>query len=398
LLTTPSGRPRARALGIPLEGEPVPNNAITDVAGVEVGYATLIRGQGPLVVGSGPVRTGVTAILPRGRAGAARGVFAQMFSLNGNGELTGSHWAAEVGRCDGPITLTNTHSVGLAHDATIRWILERGGLGEFILPVAGETWDGWLNDINGFHITELDVFAALDSAAGGPIEEGSVGGGTGMVYYGFKGGSGTASRRVALAGGDFVLGAFVQANFGLRQQLTIAGVPVGRALMDWAPEARPGPADGAESGSIIVVLATDAPLLPHQLGRLARRASLGVGRGGAISGHGSGDIFIAFSIANQEALDTPADVVAAARFVPDPALGSLFAAVIESVDEAILNALVANESMTGIDDRVIHALPHDEVRRIMRLEEAGGWRPPRGWRNDGRARSEGAAARPDTSA
>ncbi len=369
MLSTPSGRPRARALGIAFDGDPGPFNAITDVSGVEVGYATLIRGEGPLVVGTGPVRTGVTAILPRGRAGAAKGVFAQMFSLNGNGELTGSHWAAEVGRCDGPITLTNTHSVGLAHDATIRWVVERGGLGEFILPVAGETWDGWLSDINGFHITELDVFAALDSAAGGGIEEGSVGGGTGMVCYGFKGGSGTASRRVALAGGEWTLGAFVQANFGLRHQLTIAGVPVGRALQDWAPEARPGPARGEESGSIIVVLATDAPLLPHQLGRLARRASLGVGRSGAISGHGSGDIFVAFSTANREALDTEADVLAQARFVPDPALGPLFAAVIQSVDEAILNALVANQTMTGIDDRVIHALPHDEVRRILGLSK-----------------------------
>jgi L-aminopeptidase/D-esterase-like protein len=370
LLATPSGRPRARALGIPFEGEPGPFNAITDVAGVEVGYATLIRGEGPLVVGVGPVRTGVTAILPRGHAGAAKGVFAQMFSLNGNGELTGAHWAAEVGRCDGPITITNTHSVGVAHDATIRWLVERGGIAEFVLPVAGETWDGWLNDINGFHITELDVFAALDGAAGGPIEEGSVGGGTGMICYGFKGGSGSASRRVSLAGGDYVIGAFVQANFGLREQLTIAGRPVGRALMDWSPDARPTARRGDETGSIIIVLATDAPLLPHQLGRLARRASLGVGRSGAVSGHGSGDIFIALSTANSQALDAWADAIARAEFVPDPALGPLFAAVIQSVDEAILNALVANETMTGIDGRVVHALPHDEVRRILGLGAA----------------------------
>ena len=366
MLTTPSGRPRARALGIAFEGEPGPLNAITDVAGVEVGYATLIRGEGPLVAGTGPVRTGVTAILPRGRAGAAKGVFAQMFSLNGNGELTGAHWAAEVGRCDGPITLTNTHSVGLAHDATIRWLVERGGLGaEFILPVAGETWDGWLNDINGFHITELDVFAALDSAAPGAIEEGSVGGGTGMVCYGFKGGSGTASRRPAAAGGNHTVGAFVQANFGLREQLVIAGRPVGRALKDWAPDARASARRGEETGSIIVVVATNAPLLPHQLARLARRAALGVGRSGAVSGHGSGDIFIAFSTANTEALDAPKDELAQARFIPDPALGPLFAGVIQSVDEAILNALVANETMTGIDNRTVHALPHDEVRRIL---------------------------------
>jgi L-aminopeptidase/D-esterase-like protein len=367
LLTTPSGRARARALGIPLEGEPGPLNAITDVAGVEVGYATLIRGEGPLVVGTGPVRTGVTAILPRGRAGAVKGVWAQMFSLNGNGELTGSHWAAEVGRCDGPITITNTHSVGLAHDATIRWVVEQGGMADFILPVAGETWDGWLNDINGFHITELDVFAALDGAAGGPIEEGSVGGGTGMVCYGFKGGSGTASRRVSVAGAEHVIGAFVQANFGLREQLTIAGRPVGRELKDWAPDTRPTARRGDETGSIIVVLATDAPLLPHQLGRLARRAALGVGRSGAVSGHGSGDIFIAFSTANRQALDASADSLAKAEFIPDPALGPLFAAVIQSVDEAILNALVANETMIGIDGRMVDALPHAEVRRILGL-------------------------------
>lgn len=363
MLTTPSGRPRARALGIPFDGEPGPLNAITDVAGVEVGYRTLIRGEGPLVVGQGPVRTGVTAILPRGRAGAGRGVFAQMFSLNGNGELTGAHWAAEVGRCDGPITITNTHSVGVAHDATIRWLVERGVAGEFVLPVAGETYDGWLNDINGFHVTELDVIAALDGAASGPIAEGSVGGGTGMICYGFKGGSGTASRRVALAGRDHTVGAFVQANFGLREQLTIAGRRVGRELIDWTPDAR----GGEETGSIIIVLATDAPLLPHQLGRLARRASLGVGRTGAVSGHGSGDIFIAFSTANAAALDAGPETLARADFVPDPALGPLFGAVIESVEEAILNALVANETMTGVNDRVVHALPHAEVRRILRL-------------------------------
>jgi D-aminopeptidase len=361
VLTTPSGRLRARGLGLPFDGEPGPLNAITDVAGVEVGYQTLIRGAGKRVVGEGPVRTGVTAILPRGRAGADQAVFAGMFSLNGNGELTGSHWVAETGRCEGPISLTNTHSVGLVHDATIRWMtsrFERGG--QWSLPVAGETYDGWLNDINGFHVTAEDVFAALDGAAGGPIEEGSVGGGTGMICYGFKGGSGTASRRVGFAGETYVVGAFVQANFGVREQLVIAGVPVGKALKDWAPDGRGGP----ESGSVIAILATDAPLLPHQLQRLARRIALGVGRSGATSGHGSGDIFLAFSTANAAALSAGA-ALANAGFIPDPELNPFFAATIESVDEAVLNALVANETMTGADNHTVHALPHDEVRRLI---------------------------------
>jgi L-aminopeptidase/D-esterase-like protein len=369
LLTTPSGLPRARALGLPLRGEPGPYNAITDVAGLEVGYRTLIRGEGPLVVGQGPVRTGVTAILPRGRDNASRGVFAQMFSLNGNGELTGSHWAAEVGRCEGPITLTNTHSCGLTRDASIKWLVRRaGGLDSFILPVAGETYDGWLNDINGFHVTEEDVFAALDDAGGGAIEEGSVGGGTGMICYGFKGGSGTASRRVGLAGETWTLGCFVQANFGRREQLVITGVPVGRALSDWSPPVR----DDADSGSIIVVLATDAPLLPHQLGRCARRAALGVGRSGTISGHSSGDIFIALSTANGEALYAGPEGLASARFIPDAALNPLFEAVIQSVDESILNALVANTGMSGAENRYVPALPHDELTRLLRLGNGHG--------------------------
>lgn len=361
MLTTPSGRPRARAIGIPFGGEPGPLNAITDIAEVEVGYRTLIRGSGKRVVGEGPVRTGVTAILPRGRTRADHGVFAGMFSLNGNGELTGSHWAAETGRCEGPITITNTHSVGLAHDATIRWLAARfEGMNQWSLPVAGETYDGWLNDINGFHVTVDDVFAALDGAAGGPIEEGSVGGGTGMICYGFKGGSGTASRQVAFAGETYTVGAFVQANFGAREQLVIGGAPVGKALKDWRPDAR----GGTEAGSVIAVLATDAPLLPHQLQRLARRVSLGIGRGGAISGHGSGDIFLAFSTANAEAL-VASGVVAGAAFIPDAELNPFFAATIESIDEAVLNALVANETMTGADDHVVYALPHAEVRRLI---------------------------------
>ncbi len=361
MLTTPSGKTRARALGIPFEGEPGPLNAITDVAGVEVGYATLIRGEGALEVGAGPVRTGVTAILPRGHASAGRSVIAGMFSLNGNGELTGSHWAAEVGRCDGPITITNTHSCGVARDASIRWLVARGQQVGWSMPVAGETYDGWLNDINGFHVSEADVFAALDSAAGGSIEEGSVGGGTGMIAFGFKAGSGTASRRVDAAGGTWTLGAFVQANFGLREQLVVAGVPVGRALKDWTPDAR----GGTETGSIIAVVATDAPLLPHQMQRLARRTGLGVGRTGATSGHGSGDIFIAFSTANQAAVDAGPEAPIRFEALPDAALNPLFAATIQAVEEAILNALTANEAMTGRDDHFVPALPHVEVQRLL---------------------------------
>jgi D-aminopeptidase len=367
MLTTPSGKPRARAIGIPFDGQPGALNAITDVAGVEVGYQTLIRGSGRRVRGQGPVRTGVTAILPRGRADADSGVFAGMFSLNGNGELTGSHWVAEVGRCEGPITLTNTHSVGVAHDAAIKWLVARSGReGQWSLPVAGETYDGWLNDIDGFHVTKADVFAALDGARGGPIEEGSVGGGTGMIAYGFKGGSGTASRHVAFAGERYTVGALVQANFGAREQLVIAGVAVGRALKDWRPDQR----GGAEAGSVIAIVATDAPLLPHQLTRLARRTALGVGRSGAISGHGSGDIFLAFSTANAAAL-VESEALLGARFVPDVSLNPFFAATIQSVDEAVLNALAANQTMTGADDHMVYALPHEEVRALLARHGVG---------------------------
>ncbi|MFQ5783306.1 MAG: P1 family peptidase [Alphaproteobacteria bacterium] len=359
-LATPSGKPRARALGVPFDGTPGRNNAITDVAGVEVGYATIIRGDGALVVGEGPVRTGVTAILPRGRAGAATPVFAGCFSLNGNGELTGAIWIEEAGRCEGPITITNTHSCGLARDATIRWLVEN--LPQFVdawgLPVAGETYDGYLNDINGFHVREAHVFEAIDGARGGAIEEGSVGGGTGMTAYEFKAGSGTASRLVEHDGGTYTVGAFVQANFGMREELTIAGVPVGRHLTEGTFRSR-----GA--GSIIAVVASDAPLLPHQLKRLARRIALGVGRSGSISHHGSGDIFLAFSTANAAACDAAAGV-AAADFIPDLRLDPIFAAVAQATDEAIVNALVANQTMTGRDGHTVLALPHDELRAVLK--------------------------------
>jgi len=358
-LSTPSGKPRARAIGIPFDGVPGALNAITDVARVEVGYCTLIQGEGPLVVGQGPVRTGVTGIFPRGRAGVATPVFAGVHSLNGNGEMTGFVWIEEAGRLDGPITITNTHSCGVARDATLRWMIDRGGVDlsmTFGLPVAAETYDGRLNDINGFHVREAHVFEALDSARGGAIEEGSVGGGTGMICYQFKGGSGTASRRVETAGAFFTLGAFVQANFGRRDQLLIAGVPVGRHLP--VREAK------ADQGSIIGIVATDAPLLPHQLKRLARRCGLGIGRSGGVASQTSGDIFLAFSTANAEAVPA-AGAVQSAAFVPDADLTPLFEATIQATDEAILNAMVANETMIGRDGFTVEALPHDKVREIL---------------------------------
>jgi len=364
-LRTPQGLTRARGLGIPFDGTPGPANALTDVPGVEIGYVTLIEGEGPLRVGEGPVRSGVTAILPRGRAGFAGPVWAGVFSLNGNGEMSGTHMIAETGLCELPITVTNTHSCGLARDATLQWAL-RGldGLpaADWGLPVAAETYDGWLNDINGFHVTAEHVAAAIETARGGPVAEGSVGGGTGMICYGFKGGSGTASRRLSAGGGDWTLGAFVQANFGAQEELLIAGIPVGRAL---PPGGGPrGAVPAAKGSSVIGLLGTDAPLLPHQLARLARRAALGIARSGANAHHGSGDLFLAFSTANAEAV-AARDRQRTADFLPDPALDPLFRAAIEAVDEAVVNALVANRDMTGRDGHVVPALPHDPLREIL---------------------------------
>lgn len=360
LLSTPSGQRRARALGIPFQGSPGPWNAITDVPGVEVGYRTLIRGDGPLVVGQGPVRTGVTAIHPRGRAGAGVPVFAGVHSLNGAGEMTGFVWIEEAGRTELPIVITNTHSVGLARDALAKWMVRNfpDRMERWVLPVAAETYDGHLSDINGFHVRDEDVLAALDGAAAGPVEEGSVGGGTGMICYEFKGGTGTASRALDLDGAAGTVGALVQANFGKRHQLTIAGMPVGRWLMEDAPGL-------PDHGSIIAVIATDLPLLPHQLKRLARRAGLGIGRSGSIAAHGSGDIFIAVSTANA-AFFAPDLAPRALAALPDAALNPVFEAVIQAVDEAVLNAMVANTGMTGRDGHVVPALPHAPVEAWMR--------------------------------
>ena len=360
---------RARDLGIPFEGTPGKFNAITDVPGVEVGYTTLISGEGKLKVGKGPVRTGVTAILPRGHASLNDPVYAGFFSLNGNGEMTGTAWVDESGFLEGPIVITNTHSVGVARDAVIAWRINHGAADKtgywWSLPVVAETWDGWLNDINGFHVKPENVWHALDSAHGGALEEGSVGGGTGMICYEFKGGNGTASRKVEIRpeGADknrspqsFIVGVFLQANFGRRPQLTIAGVPVGKEI--------PGDVYKQESGSCIAVVATDAPLLPNQLKRLARRVSLGLARTGTISGNGSGDLFIAFSTANPNVVN-PDQVTHQVQTVPNDLMDPIFAGVVQATEEAAVNALVDNNSMTGRDNHRVEALPHDRLGQIM---------------------------------
>ena len=323
---TVDGKIRLRGLGLKPPGVPGPFNAITDVAGVAVGHRTLVRGDGRLQVGQGPVRTGVSAILPRGQARADRPVFAGLFSLNGNGELTGSHWIAESGLLEGPVLLTNTHSCGLARDSAVKWLRARVGQ-PWILPVAAETYDGDLNDIDGHHVTEEDVLAALDAAAPGPFAMGSVGGGTGMITYEFKAGVGSASRQVTVAGADYTLGVYVQANFGLRPELVVAGVPVGRHIR--GDEMR----GGRDQGSIIAVVATDAPLLPHQLTRLTRRLPMALARTGAIAHNGSGDIFLAFSTA---ATVDPAATLHQAAWLDAQAMDPLFNAVVEAGEEAIL--------------------------------------------------------------
>ena len=353
--------PRARDLGVPFEGAPGPLNAITDVPGVEVGQTTLISGEGRLVVGQGPVRTGVTAILPRGKASNDDAVFAGWFSQNGNGEMTGTTWVEESGFLEGPFLITNTHSVGVVHDAAIAWRVKNGKADAsgywWSTPVVAETWDGFLNDINGFHVKPEHVFSALGSASGGRVAEGNVGGGTGMVCYEFKGGIGTSSRRLSEKDGGYTVGVLVQCNCGLRSQLTIAGVPVGKEI--------PGGVYGDETGSIIIAVATDAPLLPTQLKRMARRATMGLARTGSVSGNGSGDIFLAFSTANPGvwAGDKPTETV---RMVPNDRLGGLFAATVQATEEAIVNAMVAAETMTGINGHRADRLPHDALRAALK--------------------------------
>ena len=354
-------KPRARDLAIPFEGTPGPLNAITDVAGVEVGVTTIIRGEGQLRVGEGPVRTGVTAVLPRGRSGNDP-VMAGWFSMNGNGEMTGTTWIEESGFLEGPVLITNTHSVGMVHQAAIEWSVKRGSNRQaWSLPVVAETWDGTLNDINGFHVKPPHVFDALDSARGGAVPEGNVGGGTGMICFQFKCGTGTASRKIAETAGGYTVGVLVQANFGLRRQLLVAGVPVGAEIPLPPRAARDEP---VEQGSIIIVVATDAPLLPHQLKRLARRAGMGLARTGSTAGNGSGDIFVAFSTANAGA--ALADNVTSVRMVPNDQMNPIFDAVAYATEEAIVNALVAAETMTGINDVEVPAISHEALQNVLK--------------------------------
>jgi len=364
-------RPRARALGVPFDGTPGPLNAITDVAGVTVGHATIIAGQGKLVVGQGPVRTGVTAIFPRGATNGDP-VFGGWFTLNGNGEMTGTTWLEESGFLAGPVMITNTHSVGIVRDAVIEWLVKKEFEFDWSLPVVAETWDGSLNDINGFHVTKQHTFAALDSARGGPVTEGNVGGGTGMICNAFKGGIGTASRRLPAERGGYTVGVLVQCNYGSRGRLSIAGVPVGQEIPDLLPcfDSIPGtPAGGrrcvtADQGSIIIVVATDAPLLPHQLKRIAKRAALGVGRLGGTGGNTSGDIFVAFSTANSGAAKPDANVTV--TMLPNERISPLFEATIQATEEAIVNAMVAAQTMTGANGLRVYALPHERLRAALR--------------------------------
>jgi D-aminopeptidase len=364
---TNASKPRARDLGVPFDGTPGPLNAITDVVGVTVGHTTLIFGEGKLQIGKGPVRTGVTAVLPRGSQSMSNPVFAAWFTENGNGEMTGTTWVEESGFLEGPVMITNTHSVGLVRDSVIQWRVTHGQPDPagywWSLPVVAETWDGWLNDVNGFHVKPADVFHAIDSASTGPVAEGNVGGGTGMVCNEFKGGIGTASRKLEEKFGGYTVGVLVQCNYGRRPDLRIAGVPVGREIPEDRAYASTSFSD-ADRGSIIVVVATDAPLLATQLRRIAHRVTLGLGRNGSISGNGSGDIFIAFSTANPGAAF--ADHVVDLKMLPNEKIEPLFAATVQATEEAIINAMVAAETMTGIENHKVIALPHDQLRAVLR--------------------------------
>ncbi len=360
VLSVAQSKPRARDLGVPFDGTPGPNNAITDVKGVEVGHTTLISGSGNLVVGVGPVRTGVTAILPRGKD-LQDPVFGGWFTLNGNGEMTGTTWLEDSGFLDGPVMITNTHSVGVVRDAVIAWRIKHAPPDangySWSLPVVAETADDDLNDMNGFHVKPEHVFHALDSAHFGPVEEGNVGGGTGMICNEFKGGIGTSSRVLDPKFGGYTVGVLVQCNYGRRDQLRIAGVPVGREI----PE---NVVRDEDIGSIIIVVATDAPLLPMQLKRVARRASLGLGRLGSFASDGSGDIFIAFSTANPGAANPGG--IREIKMLPNERMNTIFLATVQATEEAVVNAMVAAETMTGINNRTVIALPHDKLREVLK--------------------------------
>jgi D-aminopeptidase len=362
VMATAQTKPRARGLGIRLEGAPGRMNAITDVAGVEVGHRTIVSGDS--------VRTGVTAVWPRGKQ-SNDPVFGGFFSQNGNGDMTGTHWLEESGFLDGPVLITNTHSVGVVRDAYLGWLVKNTRVpgtnvfegGYFTYPIVAETYDGFLNDINGFHVKPEDVGRALESATGGAVLEGNVGGGTGMICFGFKGGIGTSSRQLPAAQGGYTVGALVQCNCGSQRQLRIGGLPVGEELAS-PPIASAGRPYREDTGSIIIVVATNAPLLPHQTKRLARRATMGLARTGATSGNGSGDIFIAFSTANPRAAAARAQ--ASVSMTPNEALNPVFEATVQATEEAIINAMLAAETMAGTNGHRVVALPHDRLREVLR--------------------------------
>ncbi len=361
-------KPRARDMGIPFEGTTGKFNAITDVAGVEVGFSTIISGEGKQLLGKGPVRTGVTAILPRGRNNNP--VFANWYSLNGNGEMTGTTWVTESGFLETPIMITNTNSVGVVRDAVLKWFVDKHWYKEnfwYTYPVVAETYDGFLNDIYGFHVKESHAYEALNTAKSGPVQEGNVGGGTGMMCLGFKGGTGTASRIFTVKDSTYTIGVLVQSNFGARKNLIIAGVPVGRELMDTLKtELKAAPVSYRQEGdgSIIVVVATDAPLLPHQLKRIAARVPIGVGKAGGRGENGSGDIFIAFSTANPTAFQR--EKFTNIDALPNDQINPLFEATVQAVEEAIINAMVAAETTEGINGNKAYALPHKTVIDILK--------------------------------
>lgn len=384
-----AAEPRARDLGVPFEGTPGPLNAITDVAGVEVGHTTLSRGSGKLVVGQGPVRTGVTAVLPRGRSSTTP-VFGAWFALNAAGEMTGTTWLEERGLIDGPILITNTHSVGVARDAAVKWMVANGWEALWHAPIATETYDGVLNDINGFHVRQEHALDALDGARGGAVLEGAVGGGTGMICNGFKGGIGTASRKLPANLGGYTVGVLVQCNYGARRLLRIGGAPVGADLQQADPICYARPAAAGErrrrpfpdcaaaaigengeakrpDGSIIIIVATDAPLLPHQLKRLAKRPSLGLGRLGSVAGEGSGDIFIAFSTANPNLKSVDEDSApSSVQMFANDLLTPLFEGATQATEEAVVNAMVAAETVEGVDGVRVPRLPHAGLQSALR--------------------------------
>ena len=364
-----SQKPRARDLGVNFYGTPGKLNAITDVKGIEVGHSTIISGKGKNVLGEGPVRTGVTAIFPRGKQFSP--VYANWYSLNGNGEMTGTTWVTESGFLETPIMITNTNSVGVVRDAVLKWFVDYNWYGNddwwYTYPVVGETYDGFLNDIYGFHVTEKHVLGAIKNAKSGPVTEGNVGGGTGMLTLGFKGGIGTSSRAVKINNKKYILGVLVQSNFGSKKNLTISGVPVGRELADTPGiilKAPPSNTRKEGDGSIIVIVATDAPLLPHQLKRIVHRVPLGIGLVGGRGSNGSGDIFLAFSTANNKAFNRKK--IQTVKTLPNDEITPLFEATVQAVEESIINALIAAETMEGINGNKAYALPHDKLIDVLK--------------------------------